>query len=224
MKAICLLTSILLANAASAQNPKTPVHVVITDMKMKPLKNHQVLFVVNDSQWMVRSDSKGLGKLELETGLTYTIRIKEMVASVAYTTVEIPKLEPGEYFDEPVTVRIQYKPATKFTLDNVHFETGKSILQPSSYAELNEIVEYMKLNAQQVIEIAGHTDNVGQDADNLKLSQARAESVKNYLVKKGVAAARLKAKGYGASQPVADNSTVEGRQKNRRTEVRLVGE
>jgi OmpA-OmpF porin, OOP family len=224
MKAFFLLTAILFVNIAFAQNRKTPVHVVITDLNMKPLKNHQVLFVVNDSQWMVKSDSKGLGKLELETGLTYTIRIKELVASVAYTTVEIPKLNPGEYFDEPVTVRIQYKPATKFTLDNVHFETAKSILQPSSYAELNEIVEYMKLNPQQVIEIAGHTDNVGQDADNLKLSQARAESVKNYLIKKGVAAARLKAKGYGATQPVADNSTDEGRQKNRRTEVRLVGE
>jgi OmpA-OmpF porin, OOP family len=224
MKALFLFIAILQAGNALAQNPKTPVQVVITDLNMKPLKNHQVLFVVNDSQWMVKSDSKGMGKLELETGLTYTIRIKEMVASVAYTTVEIPKLEPGEYFDEPVTVRIQYKPATKFTLDNVHFETAKSILQPSSYAELNEIVEYMKLNPMQVIEIAGHTDNVGQDADNLKLSQARAESVKNYLLKKGVSAARLKAKGYGASQPVSDNDSEEGRQKNRRTEVRLVGD
>jgi OmpA-OmpF porin, OOP family len=222
MKALFLFIAILQAGNALAQNPKTPVQVVITDLNMKPLKNHQVLFVVNDSQWMVKSDSKGMGKLELETGLTYTIRIKEMVASVAYTTVEIPKLEPGEYFDEPVTVRIQYKPATKFTLDNVHFETAKSILQPSSFVELNEIVEYMKINDKEIIEIAGHTDNVGQDADNLKLSQARAESVRNYLIKKGVAAIRLKAKGYGASQPVADNDSEEGRQKNRRTEVRLI--
>jgi OmpA-OmpF porin, OOP family len=223
MKAILLFAITLFAEITFAQNAKTTVHVIITDMKMKPLKAHQVLFSNNKGQWIVKSDSKGMGKVDLETGLTYNIKIRGMVDTIEYSNLEIPKLNPGEIFEEPLTVRIQFEPGRKFTLDNVQFETGKAILQASSYAELNEIVDYMKINDKEIIEIAGHTDNVGQDADNLKLSQSRAEAVKNYLVKKGIAAARLKAKGYGASQPVADNSNEEGRQKNRRTEVRLVG-
>lgn len=222
MKVILFFSLALFSLSAIAQNQKTTVHVLLTDMKMKPLKGHQVLFTNSNGKWIVKSDAKGMGKLELETGLTYNIRIKGLVDTVEYTNLEIPKLNPGEIFEEPLTIKIQYEPGRKFTLDNVQFETARAVLQPSSYAELNEIVDYMKMNDLQVIEIAGHTDNVGQDADNLKLSQARAESVRNYLIKKGVAATRIKAKGYGASQPVADNTTEEGRQKNRRTEVKLL--
>jgi OOP family OmpA-OmpF porin len=80
----------------------------------------------------------------------------------------------------------------------------------------------MKWKEEQKIEIAGHTDNVGKDADNLKLSLQRAEAVRNYLIKKGIKADRITAKGYGATQPVADNGTDAGRQKNRRTEVVLL--
>jgi OmpA-OmpF porin, OOP family len=224
MKTILFFILTLFTQAAVAQNQKTTVHIILTDMKMKPLKAHQVLFSNSQGQWIVKSDGKGMGKVDLETGLTYNIKIKGLMDTIEYTNLEIPKLNPGEVFDEPLTVRIQYEPGRKFTLDNVQFETGKAVLQPSSYAELNEIVDYMKMNDRQVIEIAGHTENVGQDADNLKLSQARAESVRNYLVKKGVVASLIKAKGYGASQPVADNGSEQGRQKNRRTEVRLVGE
>jgi OmpA-OmpF porin, OOP family len=224
MKTILFFILTLFTQAAVAQNQETTVHIILTDMKMKPLKAHQVLFSNSQGQWIVKSDGKGMGKVDLETGLTYNIKIKGLMDTIEYTNLEIPKLNPGEVFDEPLTVRIQYEPGRKFTLDNVQFETGKAVLQPSSYAELNEIVDYMKMNDRQVIEIAGHTDNVGQDADNLKLSQARAESVRNYLVKKGVVASLIKAKGYGASQPVADNGSEQGRQKNRRTEVRLVGE
>lgn len=79
----------------------------------------------------------------------------------------------------------------------------------------------MKWKEDSKIEIAGHTDNVGNDNDNMILSQKRAETVKTWLVKKGIQPQRIIAKGYGASQPVADNST-EGRQQNRRTEVRIL--
>lgn len=75
-----------------------------------------------------------------------------------------------------------------------------------------------------IIEIAGHTDNTGDSAYNKKLSQARAESVRSYLIKKGVPASRMLAKGYGAEQPVADNDDETGRQLNRRTEVRIISE
>ena len=73
------------------------------------------------------------------------------------------------------------------------------------------------------IEIGGHTDNIGAAADNQKLSANRAESVRNYLLQNGVDSKRLSAKGYGATQPIADNNNEEGRAKNRRTEIKVVG-
>ena len=74
------------------------------------------------------------------------------------------------------------------------------------------------------IEIAGHTDNVGTIESNIKLSKERANSVRNYLIKKGISAKRVIAKGYGETQAVADNLTPQGRKKNRRTEVRIIKE
>ena len=75
-----------------------------------------------------------------------------------------------------------------------------------------------------VIEIGGHTDNTGKHAINMKLSQARANTVRNYLIKKGISPDRVKAKGYGDTQPVAPNDTEEGRKQNRRTEVNIIKE
>ncbi len=80
----------------------------------------------------------------------------------------------------------------------------------------------MKYRENEKIEIAGHTDNVGSASDNQKLSENRAEAIRQYLITKGVAATRVAARGYGSLQPVADNSTYDGRQKNRRTEVRIL--
>jgi outer membrane protein OmpA-like peptidoglycan-associated protein len=97
-------------------------------------------------------------------------------------------------------------------------------LRPDSNKELNELAEYMNLKKTLVIEIAGHTDNVGAPESNQKLSEDRANAVKQYLVKKGIVAERIVAKGYGDSEPVADNNTASGKQQNRRTEVRVIAE
>jgi Outer membrane protein and related peptidoglycan-associated (lipo)proteins len=95
-------------------------------------------------------------------------------------------------------------------------------LRPESFAELDELVSYLKWKENEKVEIGGHTDNVGNGTDNLKLSQQRAESIRQYLLKRGIHPTRVVAKGYGASQPVDDNSTDEGRQRNRRTEVKIL--
>jgi outer membrane protein OmpA-like peptidoglycan-associated protein len=109
-------------------------------------------------------------------------------------------------------------------LNDVLFDNAKSTLRPESSKELNQLAEYLNLKKTLVIEIAGHTDNVGRPEANQKLSEDRANSVRQYLIKKGIAAERLIAKGYGDTVPVEDNSTAAGKQKNRRTEVRIVSE
>jgi outer membrane protein OmpA-like peptidoglycan-associated protein len=88
--------------------------------------------------------------------------------------------------------------------------------------ELDNLASALKENVTMIIEVAGHTDNVGDAASNLALSQARANSVVTYLVEQGVARERLSAKGYGQNNPLVANDTEENRTKNRRTEFKIL--
>ncbi|HLZ87512.1 MAG TPA: OmpA family protein, partial [Puia sp.] len=108
------------------------------------------------------------------------------------------------------------------TLKNIFFESNKYELKSESEAELNEVVQLMKENPTLRIQINGHTDNSGKATENQVLSENRARAVTNYLTTKGIAAVRLSYKGFGDSQPVADNATPEGRAKNRRTELTVI--
>ena len=110
----------------------------------------------------------------------------------------------------------------KITLNNVFFDFDKSELKPELFAELDKLVELLLKNPAVKMEIAGHTDSKGDKKYNLLLSQKRAESVMEYLLKKGIDKLRLTAKGYGDTQPVAPNDTEENQAKNRRTEVKVL--
>lgn len=106
-------------------------------------------------------------------------------------------------------------------LQNIFFDYDSDRLKPTSFAELNRVVDLLRSNPRLKVEIGGHTDARGDDAYNLKLSERRAKSVRNYLIEQGIAPERLASKGYGESQPVADNDTEEGMRRNRRTELRI---
>ncbi len=108
-----------------------------------------------------------------------------------------------------------------FAAQNIYFASGKHTLLSKSFKGLDEVAQIMKDNAETILSIDGHTDNTGSDELNQKLSENRAAAVKNYLVKKGVEESRLTAAGHGPSNPVADNKTAAGRQKNRRVELKL---
>lgn len=125
----------------------------------------------------------------------------------------------------PEVLEIKLMPleaGAKFELRNVFFETGKFDLKTTSYPELNYIVDILKNNPNLNILVGGHTDNVGNVANNLTLSENRAKSVMNYLIEKGIAADRLSAKGYGSSKSIHTNDREEGRAKNRRTEIEIL--
>ena len=124
---------------------------------------------------------------------------------------------------EPVAVAPAPTPAPappqKLVLEGVNFDFDKATLRQEDIAAINRDVTSLDTWGNANIEVAGHTDSRGSDAYNMKLSQQRAEAVRNYLVSKGIAADRLSAKGYGESQPVAGNATDEDRFKNRRVEL-----
>lgn len=101
----------------------------------------------------------------------------------------------------------------------VNFDTNKSTIKPESTKTLDDAAEVLKTASTLSVDVNGHTDNVGTPEANMKLSQDRANAVKAALVQRGVAADRMTAKGFGQTQPIADNRTEEGRAKNRRVEL-----
>jgi OmpA-OmpF porin, OOP family len=110
---------------------------------------------------------------------------------------------------------------TWFSFDRLEFETDSATLRPSSQEQLRNIAEIMKAYPNVNAKIGGYTDNVGEDAYNMKLSTNRARNTEQEIVKLGVNDARLEAEGYGEQHPVADNATEEGRQRNRRIDIRV---
>lgn len=112
-----------------------------------------------------------------------------------------------------------FEKGATLVLEGVYFETGKAVLKPESQAVLDRVAESLKGNPEVKVEISGHTDNTGSKATNTRLSAARANAVRDFLISKGVDAGRMTAKGYGPDKPVADNKTVAGRAANRRVEL-----
>jgi len=107
-------------------------------------------------------------------------------------------------------------------LKNILFESGSSILLKSSFEEIDKLFEMLRDNDQLKIQINGHTDNVGSEQDNLKLSNERAKAVRDELIKKGINSSRVSFRGYGETVSIGDNDTEEGRRINRRTEFVLI--
>ena len=138
------------------------------------------------------------------------------VAAPAPTPVPAPIVAPVAPPAPPVATKVTYAADAFFDFD-------KSVLKPEGRAKLDDLVGKIKDINLEVIIAVGHTDSVGSDAYNQKLSVRRSESVKAYLVSKGIEKNRVYTEGKGEKQPVADNKTAEGRAKNRRVEIEVVG-
>jgi OmpA-OmpF porin, OOP family len=224
-----LITLIISVNSVCGQDTIVPgyttVQVLVTDFNNNSRKGELIIFEGLNTQNTYQGISNAEGKFEIQLKIneTYLIKIQSIGKAEEYSKFTIPDLNEGEYF-APMQVTIQFEPPRTYTLENVHFESGKSTLLKSSFEELENLLKFMNLKKDIIIEIGGHTDNIGDDESNLKLSEARAETVKNYLVSKGISPNRIVSKGYGENHPIDTNSTPEGRQNNRRTEVRILDE
>jgi OOP family OmpA-OmpF porin len=200
----------------------------VTDLNSgKILSNEIVVFKssANGTEFEALSDSLGKFSLRLPIGTKYDTYILGFHDSTNQNIVlDIPALAKPKRYDDanPFVVPIQFEAPKSFVLDNCNFETGKSDLKPESYKVIDELVEYLNRKSDERIEIGGHTDDVGKPDANMALSLARANTVRAYLLSKGISPDRVTAKGYGMDDPIADNSTAEGRAQNRRTEVKIL--
>ncbi len=202
-----------------------PVNVTISDAKSgNLLANEIVVFKsrANGTEFQGLSDSTGKFSLRLPNGSKYDIYILGFHDSTSYNVLDIPALKDNQYYKNPFNVDIQFEAPKSFVLDNCTFETGKATLQPEAYSVVDELVEYLKRKDDEKIEVGGHTDNVGKPDANMILSDNRANTVRAYLLMKGIAPERVTAKGYGMTAPIAENTTAEGRALNRRTEVKII--
>jgi outer membrane protein OmpA-like peptidoglycan-associated protein/tetratricopeptide (TPR) repeat protein len=159
--------------------------------------------------------------LFLPEGRDYALNVSSegyFMNSLNFSLRNIPDSVTKKYIeialDKPVAGSV-------ITLKNVFFDTDKYEIKPQSFYELDKLADFLTANQGIKVEIGGHTDNQGSEAHNKTLSENRAKAIVKYLTDKKISPERLKAKGYGASQPCADNSTEEGRAKNRRTEVKI---
>jgi outer membrane protein OmpA-like peptidoglycan-associated protein len=230
---ILLLGSILPLGSIAQQAPAAPlnlpkdaqVNVSIADAKSGQLLNNEIVVfrsLANKTEFQGLSDSTGKFTLRLPTGAKYEIFILGFQDSTSYSILDIPALKPNQFYKNPFKVDIQFEAPKAFVLDNCTFETGKAELKAEAHAVLDELVDYLKRKDDEKIEIGGHTDNVGKEEANMILSTNRANTVRAYLLMKGIAPKRVTAKGYGMTEPVAENDTAEGKALNRRTEVKVL--
>lgn len=136
-----------------------------------------------------------------------------------YQTIVTEKKMDQEVTADADAMGDEIKKSGHVAVYGINFDTGKATIQPNSESVLNEIVKLLQNDATLKLRVEGHTDNVGVAAANQALSEKRAQAVMTWLTAHGITASRLTAKGFGATKPIADNSTDEGKAKNRRVEL-----
>jgi len=168
---------------------------------------------------MVKVDSLGQYRIALTQGADFykcSIAAKKCFSLV--NTITLDKGIDSFEYNVPLT-EIDFEKA--YEIVDITFETNKAILTSSSYPALDKLVETLKINEIYILEISGHTDNVGSNEYNQKLSEKRAQAVVKYLVAAGIPENRFIAFGYGEERPKADNATAEGKSQNRRVEMKF---
>lgn len=224
---VMLLTAFLANSRLTAQELQPTDEMALINVVVHPegqpnAVGETVIFKSqkNGKEFKVITGSNASAQLLLPEGDVYEISYKDFLIKKDYSLMEVPS-EPGKVIYD---VEVIFTPAKVFRLENVYFDFGKATLRPESFTALNELVDLLKAKTSMTIEVGGHTDDVGDDASNITLSQQRADAVRNYLINKGIAANRVTAKGYGETQPVASGTSDEARQQNRRTEVKILSQ
>jgi OOP family OmpA-OmpF porin len=193
-----------------ATNKPMPATIRVSNIKTK----EQIFESENDS-------ITGKYNLYLQKGKKYDVSVTSKGYSFQSEVYDLDKTVAYQTVKKDMVLE-PLKLNASFRLNNLFFDFDSASLTKESELELDRVIEMMKTNPTMQVEISAHTDDMGSDAYNLKLSQQRAESVVRYLTLHGIAADRLVAKGYGESVPSVANDTDESRAKNRRVEFKII--
>lgn len=194
----------------------------VIDKKTGPVEGLVIALHAADGKklYAPETDAEGYAEILVPVGKKYqleylTLGREDITASVTVTE------EPAQNIKLTLKYENRYpdRPDPPFVLGAVNFDTARATLKPESYPELDRVVEFM-LHKGARIEIAGHTDNVGNPKSNKSLSLRRAQACRDYIVSKGVDPERIEAVGFGDEKPIAPNDTPENRSKNRRIEAK----
>lgn len=171
----------------------------------------------------VQTDATGNYLITLPVGKDYAFNVKRKGYLFFSENFPLSQKAPDSTYNIDIPLQ-PLEANASIVLKNVFYDLGKFDLKPESTIELDNIFQLLKENPTLKIQISGHTDNIGKAADNLTLSNNRAQAVVKYLVSKGIDAGRLTFKGFGATKPVADNATEAGKAQNRRTELQVISQ
>jgi outer membrane protein OmpA-like peptidoglycan-associated protein len=169
----------------------------------------------------VQTDETGNYLITLPVGKDYAFNVNRKGYLLYSENFSLVNNSPDSTYHIDIPLQ-PLEPNATVVLKNIFFDINKFDLRRESYAELDNVVNLLKENPSLKIQIKGHTDNTGKAAVNLKLSNDRANAVIKYFIGKGIDAKRLSSKGFGSTQPVAVNTSEEGRAKNRRTEMKVL--
>jgi outer membrane protein OmpA-like peptidoglycan-associated protein/tetratricopeptide (TPR) repeat protein len=169
----------------------------------------------------VQTDEQGNYLIALPVGKDYAFNVNRKGYLFYSENFSLSKHSTDSVYQKNIPLQ-PIEANASVVLNNIFFDVNKFDIKPESQVELDKIVQLLNDNPTVKIQISGHTDNVGKPAENLALSNNRAKTVVSYLINKRIASQRLSYKGFGETQPVADNKTDEGRAKNRRTEMKVV--
>ncbi len=203
---------------------KVVYNFTVTDPVNLPEANAVIKLAHKNSTIKGVTDINGKFSALLVKGKSYKVSVVKFNRTFPFKEINIPVDDEYVIIDKTLKIKLITSYLRIYTFNNVYFKFNKHVLRPASFKELNKLFKQMKDNPKMTIEIAGHTDNIGDDKHNMQLSQQRVNSVKNYLVKKGIPKHKLIAKGYGETNPVTSNKTEIGRKRNRRVEVRVITE
>ncbi len=221
-----------------ATRTKAAMRLFVVDPATGPIQGIVIKLTAPDgaAYYTAETDSQGYAEVLVPVGQRYQMEYLSLGRRNTTASVQVPS-RPN--FDLRLTLRyrrLHGRPRTaphaapaapappRFELEGVYFDSGRATIRSESNPRLDRVVEYMTHKPNARIRVAGYTDNVGNPQANQRLSEQRAQAVRDYLVSHGIDQGRIEAVGYGDQDPVASNDTDEGRQKNRRIEaVELTG-
>jgi outer membrane protein OmpA-like peptidoglycan-associated protein len=212
--------------ASIAPDPSTFLEIEVVDaMTGEPIMA-EVVLGSNEETFSFPVQEDGYELICVPVGKNYSLQVHHPDYVFHSERIELSDVKEAV---EPYKFRVELNKTEApeeeaVVLKNVLFQTGSAILKDEAKNELDFLSQWLKDHPEARIEVRGHTDNVGSPEDNMVLSQDRAQSVVHELIKRGIDNSRLVARGYGETQPVTDNDTVEGRALNRRTEFIIVNQ